>query len=742
MKKFLLKIKYTPFVCHCILLILLFLNTGYSREDSLQYRPKIGLALSGGGAKGFAHIGVLKVLEEIGMPIDCISGTSMGSVVGGLYAIGYRAADLEKIAVETNWDFVLSDRKARSVLSMEQKFFDARYNFSLDLEKWRVKLPSGLIAGQNVVRLLDRLTLPAQHIHDFSQFPIPFVCVATNIVTGKAEVLKGGSLPEAIRASMAIPSAFTPNRIDGKLLVDGMIARNFPVQDARDLGADIVIGVDVGDPLESEEGLNSFLSIMNQAVSFQMVQSTLRQRKLCDYLIVPEIGEHSASSFDEAAYFIAQGEKAAREILPQLQSLADSLRRLPAQPRNTDVVLYHALQPKDSLFITGLEVDGLNRLPFNLVRERLNIPIPGRSTLTDLEAGVDRLYGSQFFERVSYELIPDGIARRLIIRVIERSTNQFRVALRYDTKHDASLLLNTTFRNQGPSGSFLTFDVRLSSDFLLDAQYFTRTGFRRLIGLRWRMRYARQSIDQFVDDDRIARQRVSDFNAEGFLGTIFSNKFTFGGGLRLEYARVKPTIAPADFQTDTQGLLTFFGTLKWDTYNRSTFPSKGVFVNVSGEYSDRKVLSEKNFNRIFFDGRAKISLSSQMTLITCVFLGTSGGDVPFHYQYMLGGVDLPMTFLGDPTAFYGFRPYEFMGKNAQYAQLGLQYEIFPKKYIVLNGNGGNTFSQWETNFDPERYFYGGAVTFGMDTRLGPVEFTVMSSKRRNFLTYINIGFKF
>ena len=418
------------------------------------------------------------------------------------------------------------------------------------------------------------------------------------------------------------------------------------------------------------------------------------------------------------------------------------MRQLPSPPRKTDVVLYHTLQPQDSLFITGLEVAGLKQLPYNFIWERLNIAIPGRSTLADLEAGVDRLYGSQFFERVSYELMPDGASTRLIIRVIERSTNLFRVAVRYDTKHDASVLLNTTFRNQGRTGSFLTFDARLSSDFLLDAQYFTRTGFRRFIGLRWRMRYARQSIDQFVDKDRIARQRVSDFNAEGFLGTIFSNKFTFGGGIRLEYAQIKPTIAPADFQTDSQGLLTFFSNLVWDTYNRSTFPSKGVFAKLSGEYSDSKALSERNFNRIFFDGRAKIPLSHQMTVITCVFLGTSGGDVPFHYQYMLGGVDLPMTFLGDPTAFYGFRPYEFMGKNAQYAQLGLQYEIFPKKYIIINGNGGNTFSQWKTNFDPERYFYGGAVTLGMDTRLGPVEFTLMSSERRNFLTYVNIGFKF
>ncbi|MCB0286862.1 MAG: patatin-like phospholipase family protein, partial [Calditrichaeota bacterium] len=405
-----------------LLLIVLWIASGSQHlfaQPETPFRPKIGLVFSGGGAKGFAHIGVLKVLEEIGMPIDCISGNSMGSIVGGLYAIGYRAADLEKIATQTDWDVVLKDRVERSALSMEQKFYDARYNVSLDLDGLRVKLPSGLISGQNVVRLLNRLTQPVQHIRDFTQFPIPFVCVATNIVTGEAVVLKSGSLAESIRASMAIPSAFTPIEIDGKLLVDGMIARNFPVQEAREvLGAEVVIGVDVGEELADEDGLDSFLSIMNQAVSFQMVKSTLEQRKLCNYLITPEVSEHGfAGSFGNAEYFIAQGEKAAREMLPQLQALLQSIKHLPDEPENGEKIIYHAASPEDLILIAEVEIEGLQRLPRNFVMERLQIAAPAHISLAEVENGVDRVFGSQFFERVSYELAPNANGKRLILHV-------------------------------------------------------------------------------------------------------------------------------------------------------------------------------------------------------------------------------------------------------------------------------------------------------------------------------------
>ena len=710
---------------------------------SAQTRPRVGLALSGGGAKGFAHIGVLKVLEAIKMPVDCIAGTSMGSIIGGLYAIGYTAAELESLATKTDWDTVLKDQVDRRFLSMEQKFYDARYNISLDLDRWRVRLPSGLIAGQNVLQLLNRLTQPAQHINDFTKFPRPFVCVATDIVTGEAVVLKEGSLAESIRASMAIPSAFTPMKINNKLLVDGMLVRNFPVQETREvLAADIVIGVDVGELLAKESELNSFLNIMNQAVSFQMVASTIRQRALCDYLIIPDVGSVGAGSFKSAGYLIRQGEAAAMAMLPRLKALADSLNSMAILPVDEGAYLYQAMQSGDSLYITDVRIEGLTRLPKNFVMERLKLVLPGQVTLGDIELGVDRIFGSQFFERVSYELQPNFHGKRLVIRVLERSSKIFRIGLRYDTKDEVAMLLNTTFRNQGRPGSFLTLDVKLGSNLLISGNYFTRTGFRRLIGLRWRLMHVQQSIDQFENGVRFARQRVSNTIAESFIGTIFSNKFTLGGGLRLEFAKIDPTIAPIGFEGQSMGLLSFFGDITVDSYNRTNFPTQGVYFQASIEHATNKLFSERDFTRAFVDARFLVPFTDLISFKTNLFVGSSVGDLPFHYQFILGGVDLPITFLGEWHSFYGFRRNEFLGRNVQFAQMGAQIEILPHRYVLIWGNSGNTFDNWQIKIDPERYFYGGGVTFGMDSRLGPLELTFMSSERHGLLTHINMGYKF
>ena len=278
-----------------------------------QERPAVGIAFSGGGARGFAHIGVLKVLEEVGMPIDYVSGTSMGSIVGGLYACGYTTAEIESLAVYTDWDEMFSDTVGRRKLAMAYKFWDARYATSFPLRRGLPELPSGLIAGQKITKLLDRLTLHVQDVEKFTELPTPFVCLATDIENGEAVVRDHGDLANAIRASMAIPTVFTPVVVDDRLLVDGGVARNLPAKDVRDLGADIVIGIDSSSPLYKKGELNTMIKIMDQTVSFQIAGTSREQKKLCDILIEPET-EKQGFQFDEAPYFIAQGEAAARAI--------------------------------------------------------------------------------------------------------------------------------------------------------------------------------------------------------------------------------------------------------------------------------------------------------------------------------------------------------------------------------------------------------------------------------------------
>lgn len=253
-----------------LLIILLSLNLNAQKvTDSVQNnrRPKIGLVLSGGGAKGFAHIGVLKVLEELNMPIDYISGTSMGSIIGAFYAMGYSATDIEKLVLNQDWEELLSDKVSRKYIHVKDKVNLDRYVVSFPIKPKGIRIPAGIVQGQNIINLFEQSTIEFHNQTDFRKFPIPFVCIATDLETGDAVVLDKGNISQALRASMAIPTVFTPVEIDGKLLADGGMINNFPVEEVIKMGADIVIGVDVQTGPRDKSELNSIEDIINQAVS-------------------------------------------------------------------------------------------------------------------------------------------------------------------------------------------------------------------------------------------------------------------------------------------------------------------------------------------------------------------------------------------------------------------------------------------------------------------------------------------
>jgi NTE family protein len=442
----------------CCILWAIFTVFLLASPAEAQERPTVGLALSGGAARGFAHVGVMKVLEEVGMPVDYIAGTSMGAIVGGLYACGYSASEIESIIVHVDWEDMFSDAVGRRKLAMAYKPWDARYAMTFPMDGWRVDLPSGLVAGQKITKLLSRLTLSVDRTGDFGDLSVPFVCVATDIVTGEAVVLDGGDLADAIRASMAIPTIFTPVVIDDRLLVDGGVARNLPAVDVRNMGADIVIGVDADEPLYKRGELNSMLRIMDQTVHFQIAGTTREQKKLCDYLISP-VSHKQGFQFEDAAYFIERGEEAARAMLPRLQSLADSLRSLRSTRSTRQPRPRWSPQRFDSVYVTAVTFEGLDRITTRIVETELKVEPPLWMSLDEIDDAVDQVYKYDYFERVGYSVTPSGAkGAQLRLRVVEKGRNVFRAGLRYDSGTNLAALLNVTLRNvgvrrwAGPSG--------------------------------------------------------------------------------------------------------------------------------------------------------------------------------------------------------------------------------------------------------------------------------------------------
>ena len=270
-----------------LLFLLLISSSVFAQE---QKKPlKVGLVLSGGGAKGLAHIGVLKVLEDEGLEISYIGGTSMGAIIGGLYASGYSASELDSIFRNTDFENIVQDNLPRVVKSFYEKDNDEKYAFTLPFNKFKVGIPLALSKGQNTYNLLNRLTYRVHDINDFSKLPIPFLCIATDIETGQAVILKEGYLPQAMKASGAFPSLFNPVEINGRYLIDGGVVNNYPIDEVRAMGADIIIGVDVQEDLLNRESMGSAMKVVMQIVNFQMYQGMKAKAAATDIYIKPAI---------------------------------------------------------------------------------------------------------------------------------------------------------------------------------------------------------------------------------------------------------------------------------------------------------------------------------------------------------------------------------------------------------------------------------------------------------------------
>ncbi|HQO41127.1 MAG TPA: patatin-like phospholipase family protein, partial [Spirochaetota bacterium] len=371
---------YTPVLALLVVSLIFIATLNSSAQKAGDRRPRIGLVLSGGGARGLAHVGVIKVLEEYGIHVDYIVGTSMGSLVGGLYASGYDAVELEKTALSIDWGRYLDDRVSRRELSYDEKQDDGRFIISLPVKKGEGPKLQGIIEGIKLHAFLNRLLFHVRGTADFNELPVPFACVATDIYTGRAVILNKGHLPTALRASMAIPSIFTPVEIDGRFLVDGGLVLNFPVSVAKEMGADIIIGVDVGTPLYKEGDSLSIPEIIDQISSFRGAESTENQRRLCDILITPELEGFNSSDFDKTPELIAQGEKAARLHAEELKALAEQQNAYREEPKIIKVD-----KTPDKIFIKKIRFEGLKNVSKQMIKNRLQLEVPSYVTIDDIE---------------------------------------------------------------------------------------------------------------------------------------------------------------------------------------------------------------------------------------------------------------------------------------------------------------------------------------------------------------------
>ena len=335
-----------------LIIILLFLGkiNSVNAQVSGKERPKLGLVLSGGGAKGFAHIGAIRVFEEAGLHFDYIGGTSMGSIIGGLYALNYHPDTMAKIVGRQNWNTLMADKIPRRFIPIEEKINADRFVATFPIKRRKLQMRQGLYNGQLIESLLAHYTSQSYKYDSFKDFPLPFICIGTDLEDGSSVLLDKGVFHKALRASMSIPSYFTPVHFNDRLLVDGGVVNNYPVRDVRAMGADVIVGVDVQTGLHHPEQLNSLVKIIDQVTAFYRMEANKLGVEQTDIYIKPELGNFDVMSFEYYDSIISLGEIAARKMLPQLKRLADSLEQLgPGPERQLNG------RPLDSVFVSSVQ---------------------------------------------------------------------------------------------------------------------------------------------------------------------------------------------------------------------------------------------------------------------------------------------------------------------------------------------------------------------------------------------------
>ena len=721
-------------------LLLIIPSSVFSQQtDSvISLRPKIGLVLSGGGAKGFAHIGVIKVLEEAGIRPDFVGGTSMGSIIGGLYALGYDSESMKRLVAKVNWDELLNDKVARRDLTIEEKGEDGRYIFSFPFRKSRFEMPAGLRSGQNISNLLSKLTSPAYPFSDFNKFPIPFYCVAADIELGQSVLLNSGYLADAMRASMSIPTLFTPIEINNKMLVDGGLFNNYPADIMKQMGADIIIGVDVQRTLFTKKELRSIKRVVEQMGNFLRNQATLDNRKVTDYLIQPDVKQFTITDFQKADSIIESGERAARKILPSLKRLVDTLNTLgPAPKKIPQAVMY-------DLIVRDIRYEGLKKVPERVVQNRLDIYVGDTISVEELSRAIDRTYASQYFDIVTYKLEPkdDGVC--LVVRLIEKDYGVVRMGIHYDNDFEASLLFNADFRNILINGSKLSVDIGLGRNPRFSMLYYLNNGKWPNIGTSVKT----NTLDVFNYDasgNKTASYRYSEMLVDLFTESIVNNSMAAGIGAQFEMSSLRKAVSPLNLGNVEQAFLNLYAFYKLDTYDRAFFPRKGGSLWIEG-----KIVSGINKEVAEFDPATILTLKyrnafkilSNFSIVPSINIGAAIADtLPFQHRYFIGGANF-----GENRQIFPFMGMNLM-QHSDYSAMALgcdfQYEFRKNHFLILKYSLGKTERLAESLLNLSNAYQGIGLTYGYNSPIGPIELSLMvSNNTKRLLSFINLGYWF
>ncbi len=716
---------------------------------SQEQRKKVGVVLSGGGAKGMAHIKALKVIEEAGIPIDYIAGTSMGAIVGGLYAIGYTPEQLDSMVRKQDWTFLLSDRIKRSAMSLTDRERSEKYTVSIPFTKTpKDAVTGGIMKGQNLANLFSDLTVGYHDSINFNKLPIPFACVAANVVNGEQIIFHDGILSTAMRASMAIPGVFTPVRQDSMVLVDGGIVNNYPADVVKAMGADIIIGVDVQNALKKADKLNSVPDILGQIVDITCQSNHDKNVDLTDTYIRVNVDGYSSASFTPAAIdtLMRRGEEAAKDQWSSLLALKKKIG-IAEDYTPKQHGPYSSLSNARTIYVTDISFSGVEVDDKKWLMKKCKLEENSDISTQQIEQALNQLRGSQSYSSASYTLkeTPEGYHLNFLLQ--EKYERRINLGIRFDSEEIASLLVNATADLKTRIPSRLALTGRLGKRYAARIDYTLEPMQQRNFNFSYMFQY--NDINIYEEGDRAYNTTYKYHLAEFGFSDVWYKNFRFGLGLRFEYYKYKDFLFKkpeiSDLKVESEHFLSYFAQVQYNTYDKGRFPSKGSdFRAAYSLYTDNMAQYNEHapFSALNASWASVIPVTRRFAVIPSIYGRILiGRDFPYPLQNAIGG-EVPGFYIPQQLPFAGVTNLELMDNTVMIASIKFRQRMGAIHYLTLTGNYGLTDSNF---FDilKGKQLFGISAGYGMDSIFGPLEISLgYSNQTDKGSCFVNLGYYF
>lgn len=677
-----------------------------------EQRPKIALVLSGGGAKGAAHIGVLKVLEKYQVPIDIIVGTSVGSIVGGMYSVGYSPDEIEKTVLNLKFNSLLTNSKDRNLKNIEEKIENDKYPFTMSIDKnLKLSFPMGILNGENIYLQLKDIFSRAENIKNFNELPIEYRAITTDLQTGKEVILSDGDLAIATFKSMAIPSFLEPVKDENKFYVDGGVVNNFPIDVAISLGADIIIAVDITAETSKINEKSNLVTILDKLATYNGNRKTETHKKLADLLIVPDVKDHDTIDFGNLNELVVAGEDAAEKYGYILANLSS--------PKDFKEMKDKALKD-EAIQINKIKLEGNNILTLKKVNE-LKPSVKNRKfTKADLNDWTKKIYSVSYIERVFYEVNDDTV----IFKVKEKDGINIRASLNYASNYGGSMNIAATVPNFGIWTRNYTIKAEASSfpKINFNNVTFYEVGKFKLLGGA-SIGYETDPLFIYKNGDKVSTYTTNKFIASLSFGTAISNSVV--SGISLGYANNDNKYLSGDrdiynFNENYQALFSSIYTYV-DTLNERNFPSKGTVLRLEGFNSQDISGKDTNLGGGMFSANFYTPLSEKFS----VGFGVAGGkmrgeELPKSSLFRIGGLrssETAFSFVGLPMMGRYADEFYILRGGIQY-KLTDTFHLLAKYNMLTYSSDSLPFQDNYSIWDRKYHGYGGGI--GWNTFLGPI----------------------